>query len=177
MDRHHDEARVLAIELRARRFGYAVLSGPNRLLDWGAKKCPKEPPPVAQSMIKKILPLVSLFAPTTVVLKNMGGARRNEMKPVVMAIQRELLKRSIEVILLKRSDVRQAFRPVGCRNKYAIASNIAVMFPELKWTVPKKRKAWQPEPHHAACFDAVSLALAHWSQCGVPVERRIVRES
>jgi hypothetical protein len=132
---------------------------------------------MATLMIKRIIPLVTLYAPTTVILKCMGGSRRDDMKPVVAAIKRELRTRGIEVHLLRRSDVRKAFYPAGCRNKYAIAAHIAEVFPELKWMVPKKRKAWQPEPHHAACFDAVSLALAHWSQQDMLPERRIIRES
>src|SRR5213080_1185925 len=35
MERHKDLARVLALDLHARSFGYVVVEGPSRLLDWG----------------------------------------------------------------------------------------------------------------------------------------------
>ena len=34
--RHSQTARILAIEARRSRFGYALFEGPKRLLDWGA---------------------------------------------------------------------------------------------------------------------------------------------
>lgn len=67
--------------------------------------------------------------------------------------------------MLKRTEVRQAFRQLGSRNKYQIAATIAETFPELRPKLSPQRKPYQPERYNAVIFDAVALALAHRSHC------------
>ena len=164
------EPRILAIELRSRRFGFAVLEGPARLVDSGMKWChavgAKDSPTAVQ---KKMRSMLTLFVPSAVIVKQVSGARgaaRLRNKEVMDVIQREAEAHLLELILLKRTHIRRAFRQSGKRSKDEIAALIAGHFPELAWRLPPRRKNWQPEHHNMIIFDAVSLGLAYLAQCG-----------
>jgi Holliday junction resolvasome RuvABC endonuclease subunit len=152
---------ILALEIRLRRVGFAVLEGPDHLLDWGILRWGADVDPVLAT-IQRISPLLALYSPSFVVLKSLNLARKARLRMrAIDAVMRELTSRSIEVRMLKRADVRLAFRQSGSRNKYQIATSIAERFPELKRKLPTKRKAYQPERYNAVIFDAVALALTH----------------
>jgi Holliday junction resolvasome RuvABC endonuclease subunit len=159
--------RILALDIRLRKVGFAVLEGPDHLLDWGILRWRAEVDPVLATM-HRISPLLALYSPSFVVLKRLNRVRKaRRRKRVIDAVMRELTFRSIEVRMVKRADVRHAFRQSGSRNKYQIAASIAERFPELRRKLPPKRKAYQPERYNAVIFDAVALAVTHRSQCEV----------
>ena len=159
------KARTLAIEVRLRRVGFAVFEGPNRLLEWGIRRWGSDADPV-MSVVDRTAPLLALYSPSVVVLKDLGRTNGTDRRNVIMAVKRKLVKNSSEVHMVKRAEVRKAFHQSGNRNKYQIASAIAEMYPDLKGKVPQKRKTWQPERYNAVLFDAIALALAHRSECG-----------
>jgi hypothetical protein len=118
---------------------------------------------------KKIVPLLNIFAPSVVVVKRVSGLRgvaRRRNKEIMDALEREAQERSLEFVVLKRSDIRRAFLRSGKRSKYAIASLITELFPELSWKLPLGRKNWEPEHHNMTIFDALSGGLAYLAQCG-----------
>lgn len=156
--------RTLALEIRLRRVGFAVFEGSDRLLDWGIRRWDADACP-AVSVTNRVAPLLVLYSPAVVILKDLGHTNRSKRRTVIMAVKRKIGKLSIDVHMVRRDDVRQAFRQSGSENKYQIASTIAAMFPGLKRKLPQKRKPWQPERYNAVLFDAIALALAHQSEC------------
>ncbi|HET6844943.1 MAG TPA: hypothetical protein VFK06_25150 [Candidatus Angelobacter sp.] len=160
----------MAIDLRSQRFGFAVLEGPTRLLDSGMKRChavgAKDS---ATAVRKKMVSLITLFAPSVIVVKQVSGAHgptRLRNDEVVDAIKHVAKAHALELIFLKRSHICRVFRQSGKKCKVGIAALIAGYFPELAWRVPPKRKNWQPEHHNIIIFDAVSLGLAYFAQAG-----------
>jgi len=158
-------ARTLALEIRLRRVGFAVFEGQSRLLDWGIRRWRADADPV-EATIRRMNPLLSLYAPSVVVLKRLNNSQKaKQRKRVILLVKRRLVSRSIRTHMLGRAEVCQAFRQSGGRNKYEIAAAIAGTFPELRRKLPPQRKAYQPERYNALIFDAVALALAHESGC------------
>jgi Holliday junction resolvasome RuvABC endonuclease subunit len=162
--------RILALEIRLRRVGFAVLEGPDHLLDWGILRWRAEVDPVLATM-QRISPLLAFYSPSVVVLKQLNSSRKaRRVKRVITAVRHRVATRAIEVHNVKRADVRQAFRQSGNRNKYQIAAAIAEALPELRRKLPPRRKSYQPERYNAVIFDAVALALAHRLHCKFCVE-------
>jgi Holliday junction resolvasome RuvABC endonuclease subunit len=156
----------MALEIRLRRVGFAVFEGPNRLLDWGIRRWVRGVDPVLAT-VRRISPLLTLYAPSVVVLKRLNSSRKaRQRKRVITAVGLQLMPHSVEVHMIKRAEVRLAFRLSGSHNKYQIAATIAEVFPELRRKLPPKRKAYQPERYNAIIFDAIALAMAHQSCCG-----------
>jgi hypothetical protein len=56
--------------------------------------------------------------------------------------------------------VRPHYAERGAKNKDEIARMIAKRFPELRSSLPPRRKPWMPEDERMATFDAAALALA-----------------
>src|SRR5262249_32581423 len=117
--------------------------------------------------VRRIDPLLSLYAPSVVVLKHLNGALSvQQRKRVISAVRRQLARHPVEVHMIKRSELRLAFLESGNQNKYQIAATVANSFPELRCKLPPKRKPYQPERYNAVVFDAVALGLAHQLHCG-----------
>jgi hypothetical protein len=169
------QPRILAIDLRAQLLGFAVLEGPELLLDWGRKPFrSRRLPDDSTAVCKKVSALITFFAPLVLVLKYTSGRNdRDSLKNRVLvdAIKREAEMQSVELVLLTRKDVHTAFREFGMANKYEIARSISGIFPELAWKLPPNRKTWQPEHHNMAIFDAISLGLAYAARFDKGVER------
>lgn len=159
------EPRILAIDLRSQQFGFVVLEGPGKLLDFGRKVCPALGTETSAHMLKKrLIVLLTFFAPSVIVVKHTSG--RGDLSPLnrkraFEIIAQEAAHRSIDVVALKRKDIRLVFQKSGHASKNKIAAVIAEIFPELSWKLPAHRKNWQPEHHNMTIFDAVSLALAY----------------
>lgn len=160
------ESRILAIDLRARFFGFAVFEGAGALLDWG-RKAFRNGNPQDDAMIvrKRIAFLLTFFAPSILVLKCSGGRTDGEPskgRKTIEVIRRQTEIQSVELVFLTRKDIQRAFLERGKSSKYRIACLIAEIFPELAWKLPPKRKNWQPEHHNMTIFDAVSLGLTYF---------------
>src|SRR5579864_8519923 len=96
------EPRILAIDLRSQRFGFAVLRGPRQLLDSGMKMLHVvDAKDGATAVRKRLVPLLTLFAPSVIVVKRVSGHRRVSRlrnKQIVEAIKREAQERSLELV-------------------------------------------------------------------------------
>jgi hypothetical protein len=81
--------RILAIDVRPRRFGYVVLESPIRLVDWGTGKYAPDP-----SGMTRIAWLLRLLQPSAVVLREISvGSRRDGAtnRKRIRAIQAEAM--------------------------------------------------------------------------------------
>lgn len=161
--------RIIAIDLRSSRFGFAVFEGPENLLDWGVKSfrqgvnAARIPPNV------KLGELMDEFSPKAIVLlkRDKETTNRASMRE---ELQREAEKRRIDVRFLLARKVKSTF-PGSNRNKHAMAAAIAERLPELASRRPGPRKIWKPDDYRLRIFDAVCLALAYFARYTEPSQQ------
>ena len=150
--------RVLALDPCPRGFGYAVLEGPDRLIDWGVRGARENK---NARCLKEINRLIEQYRPDVLVVENYEGAgsRRCTRVQELIADARELaVRQKLRVRALSRAQVRHAFAPA--RTKHQIANATANRFLELGPHVPPYRKCWMSEDYRMSVFDAVGLGLA-----------------
>lgn len=151
---------ILALEIRPRRFGYAVLHA-GTLIDWGGRGFPAGKSGVAKA-VRRVVSLVSYYAPGAVVTRRTRRVNQASAKAAAQVAQRiraRLRREGVTLVSLRRENVREAFATHGYRNKDAVAALIASRFGQLRAAVPHPRKKWEPERHVLAVFDAVATAM------------------
>jgi len=153
--------RVLAIAPSSRGFGFAVLEGPETLVDWGVKSMKGDK---SIRSLEKVEELLALFRPGVIVLEDHSAkdsrraARIRKLSKGIIALAR---RRNVTIALLLRQQVRQVFFADGQGTKYALAEILAARFPdELGFRLPPKRRPWMSEDYRMDIFDSVALALA-----------------
>ena len=159
----HGSPRALALELRPRRFGFAVFEGPSQLLDWGA--CTYGRPRDSQSITAatRIAPLIDTYTPSVAIVRKrtkLSSDVAKAMVAVTLRIEGELKRHEVRLQSVDADEVRYFFGQYGCKTKHDIASVLADWFEELAWKLPPKRKPWQSERHSTALFDAVAVGVA-----------------
>jgi len=161
--------RILAIEARRSRFGYALFEGPNRLLDWGASTVPADLTGRAakDAARKRIALALRRCHPVAAVVRRprrVKTGRGATPGPILRTIAREAAALPIPVHSLSRGEVREAFQLLRGRTKEEIAEALVGIFPELVTRLPPKRKKWQPEYRGMIVFDAVAVGFAYWQR-------------
>jgi Holliday junction resolvasome RuvABC endonuclease subunit len=164
---------VLAIDPSTRGFGFAILEGPNRLIDWGVKETKIDKQRKSLNLIED---LIERYQPSVIVVEDYAGKgsrRCRRIERLINDISKLASKRKIRVRSFSRIKVKQAFSECGASNKQEIATAIASRFPELAPRLPRFRKPWMSEDYRMSIFDAVALALAFFilqrengKQCG-----------
>ena len=156
---------ILAIDLRHRRFGYAVFEGHRHLRDSGLRVYRAVGEAEAAMASKRLAVLLKSFSPSTIVVKRERWNRAqtsSHISSLVEVMARAASAHSIPIRLIGDDDVRKTFRNLGCETREEIAAALARIFPELVWRLPPKRRPWQSEHPRMAMFDAIALGLAYW---------------
>src|SRR5205823_10365620 len=118
------DIRVLAIDPSTRGFGFAVLEGPNRLIDWGVKETKTDK---NRMTLKLTTDLIELYQPSVIVVEDYeekGSRRCRRVRELIEDISKLAAKRKIKVKSFSRAKVKQTFSESGAVNKYEIASAI-----------------------------------------------------
>lgn len=163
--------RILALDIRRRRVGYAIFEAPLRFLDWGVISFRSCSPETA-----RIRSLLQLLRPSVVVLCRISlkGRRNNsQTKALLRAVQTEVCRSSVPITYVNERLARNFFREYGAHHKQAVAVLLAKAFPEFAGKLPPPRKAWQAEARRMSIFDAAALALAYFS---LEIDSSAVRE-
>ena len=116
---------VLAIDPSTRGFGFGVLEGPNRLIDWGVKETKTDK---KKKSLKLINDLIDRYEPKVIVIEDYegkGSRRCRRVRELIEDISKLAAKRKIKVKSFSRLKVKQVFSESGAVNKYEIASAIA----------------------------------------------------
>jgi Holliday junction resolvasome RuvABC endonuclease subunit len=153
------DIRVLAIDPSTRGFGYAVLEGPNRLIDWGVKETKTDK---NRRSLKLIEDLIDQYQPGVIVVEDyMGkGSRRcRRIQGLINDISKLASKKEVKVRSFSRAKIKQAFFESGASTKHEIAMAIANRFPELTPRLPRFRKPWMSEDYRMSIFDAVTFGV------------------
>jgi Holliday junction resolvasome RuvABC endonuclease subunit len=153
------DTRVLSVDPSTRGFGFAILEGPNHLIDWGVRETKTDK---NTRTLKLIAELIERYEPSAVVLEDYegkGSRRCLRVGALINDISKLASKSKIKVRSISRLKVKQAFAESGVRNKYMVAAAIAKRFPELAPRLSRFRKPWMSEDYRMSIFDAVALAL------------------
>ena len=165
--------RVLAVDVRASRMGFAVFETPCRLLDWGVRVLHGEYPhssPVAR--------LLRAYKPSVLAVRKIkaGGWRDTPGGRTQLRELRSQARRfSTLVTAVSETALKKFFLQYGKSKKYEIASLVATSFPEIAWKLPPRRKFWNPEDWRMTIFDAAALGLVFLdSQAGTAAVRQLL---
>lgn len=175
--RANRDIRILAIDPSTRGFGFAVLEGPNQLVDWGVKETKTDK---NRRSLTLIVDLIEQYDPAAIVVEDYAGKgsrRCRRAAELIDGISRLALNRKVKVKRFSRAEVKQAFAESGAVNKYEIAQTIAKRFPELAPRLPRFRKPWMSEDYRMSIFDAVGLGLAFFQRRTLHEVRSVWTES
>jgi hypothetical protein len=173
MDLRIYDPRILAIDIRNRRSGFAIFEGPRSLLDFGTIVLPSV---LGESDKGRFSDLLRISLPSIIVVRkdrweNMISAPNNRRTIDVLTHRSEV--RAIQIRTLESEAANATFRNLGCETKAEISAALARIFPELVWQLPPTRKVWQSEHPRQTVFDAIALGLAYWQhETNIPSDSR-----
>jgi hypothetical protein len=155
-------ARLLAIALSTRGFGFVVMEGQNTIIECGGRVATGEDKN-AQS-IAKADKLLNFYEPDVLVLQDVeakGSHRAPRIKMLNRQIKAVAKKRKIRVKLISGKQLRTLLLGNPKGTKHEMAEALARQFPdELVSRLPPKRKPWKSEDARMDVFDAAALAVA-----------------
>jgi hypothetical protein len=155
--------RFIALEIRASRFGFAVLERPDRLLDWGVRTFGEQVRDLESTVSDRINTLLEFYDPVAVVIrkrKDNALVRADRSRAILGAIRRETKRTSVAVHVLTSRRVRDHLASSGQMTKHDIAKSLAERFEELSFKLPNRRKAYQSEAPAMLVFDALATGIA-----------------
>ncbi len=157
--RKENARRVLAIDPFSRGVGFAVLEGPEHLIDWGIRTTGRADNAKSARVIDK---LIDRFRPDVLVLEDWdsaGSRRCGRVQTLLGRIATEQGRR-ILVRLVTRHEIHAIGPLPRTSTKHERARFLTERFPELQPFLPPLRKIWMPEDDRMAIFDALSFAVA-----------------
>lgn len=146
--------RLLAIDLTAKGFGFALLDKRLGLLDWGFCSLSAKDD---VTFIARVSARIDKGRPTALVLENFTPIRGRET-----AVRRQGLvitlaeERKIGLCQVSQKIAKDILGP---GTKTITARNLAERFPELRHRMPRERTRWSTEDERMHIFDALSLAV------------------
>lgn len=149
--------RFLAVDVRPRRYGFALFEHPSRLLDSGAARFQ-----AANQSAVRIGSLMSGFHPKFLVLRKLAKHSKRDTTgraQVMKAVSQEARRRGIHTHFISERILKITFQKKGAGTKHGTASYLALMFPDLGWKMPRRRKPWNAEHPRMVMFDAVALGV------------------
>jgi len=155
-----DRQRILALNIHPRRFGFVVLEGPTRALDWGARSTRGKTGATRVLLGAKVVKLIVEYAPGLIVLTQPNTA---ESKRSVDKIMKHIRTHNLRTRMLSSKAVKRVFAGRN-DNKDRIASAVAAQFPELLSILPPKRRPWQSEDYRMTIFDAAAVGIAYFAE-------------
>src|SRR6266581_8210567 len=156
--------RVLAVDPYDQGLGFAVLEGPEELIDWGLKHAENRSGARYMEFLAK---LVRRYEPDILITEDgarQGSSRHLRSRLTLRRIVQFARRRRLRIRTYSRTTVEDVFKLTGARNKHHIATAIADWFPELAARLPKPQKPWTGENRTMNVFDAVSFALTFFHQ-------------
>ena len=162
--------RILAVDLRSTRVGFAVVETPIQLVDWGKRAL------TADSCSALLLWLLQKYGISLMVVRKIQfDSPRNtaRVRTGLRVIRKIARARSIELTAMSKNDFNRVFQQPERRTKFEIARLMTVIFPELAQLLPRSRRCYEPENRRMSVFDAVALAVVHLA---IQVENDLVRQ-
>jgi hypothetical protein len=156
-------SRVIALEIRASRFGFAVLEGSDRLLDWGVRFFGEQMGEIESTVSDRISTLLRFYNPIAIVVREReysSAAQSKRIRRIIAVIKLAAKRSSARLHVVTAAHVRDRLALDGRITKYDIAKNLAERFEELSFKLPNRRKAYQSEAPAMLVFDALAIGIA-----------------
>lgn len=157
--RRPETHRILAIDPTSRGFGFVVIEGPTRLVDWGVKSLRRNKD---EATLLAVADLFQLYRPVVLVVEDCAdprSRRRKRARGILRDVRALAATRGVTSRIISIPQVRAVFAKAGAKTKHEIAGVIAARFPELARHRPRRRKPWMSEDERMAMFDAAALAM------------------
>jgi hypothetical protein len=149
--------RILSVDPSRTGFGFVILEGGQRLVDWGVARLWSTSD---QEFVARLETLTDRYGPALLVVEDLSESRRRgRAARRIELVKTYAASRGIRVVAVTRRIVRSVFAEAGT-TKHEIAVALAVEFPELAGRVPPQRKLWMSEDERMSLFDALSFAVA-----------------
>lgn len=155
--------RILSIDPTSRGFGFAMLEGPDQLIDWGLRQARRNKNAGCLKLVKE---LIERYRPDVLAVEDCTRKvcrRCARVRKLIERIGKVGARRRVPVRKFSRLQVRRAFSQSAALTKDEIARSVAKHFPELARSLPPTRKPWLSEDERLAIFDAVAFALTLYS--------------
>jgi RNase H-fold protein (predicted Holliday junction resolvase) len=151
--------RILGLDVRSRRIGYAAFEPPARLVDFGVTRFKSE-----EAAAIRLASLLLTVQPGALILRKISSTSSRNC-PGTLAIQR-LIRRlarrsSIRVAFVSERRLRACFNAEGVSTRYQVASFLSQKYPELAWKLPRPRKPWETEYRNMSIFDAAAIGMTY----------------
>jgi hypothetical protein len=157
--------RLLALEVRTGRLGFAVFEGSTSLLDWGVRTFEKGKRTFEPSVRDRLRVLFAFYSPVEIVLRAHTyhlKSHRKAYAAILKATRSEARNHSIKVSVLSARQIRASFAKRGEIFKHEIALTIVRQFPELSWKLPQRRRVYQSERAVMLVFDAAANGITYF---------------
>jgi hypothetical protein len=152
--RKTQQTRILALDIHPRSFGYVVMEGPDKLLDWGVRRSYRKTRNHPEVLVEgRLRPLLKIWKPGAVVTR-IGDRRNKDVQPLF----RHMKKEAGATSFLPITGTRGFYLGLG---KYQRAVEMAMRFPEIGWKLPPKRKLGDSEHYSMSMFEALAIAVAY----------------
>ena len=161
MTTQSSEKRVLAFDVRPRRFGFVAFEGPERLLDWGIRSFFSGANAPKTSAEQKIAVLLDDFSPSFVIVRE--RKRHTDKMHLLETIRKQAANRRIPLRFISQKAIVKAFGGTE-KNRHEVASALAQQFGILMSKLPPRRKFWQTEEHRMSIFDAAAAGVAYFAR-------------
>jgi len=159
----HVDGRTIALEIRSRKFGFAVFEGSDKLLDWGVRSFGEDVEGFESTLSDRIRTLLAFYGPAALVIRDRelnSTANGRRVRLIIRTIKLIMKSRATRFYALTVKQVQDRFARGGSTTKHDIAKSLAERFEELSFKLPNKRKAYQSEAPAMLVFDAVATAIA-----------------
>jgi len=154
-------SRVLAVVPSTRGFGFAVLEGRDKLVDWGVKTVKQDK---NAGCVAKLEKLIDESRPAFLALEDYSkkAARRSSrIKAFGEQMAAAASSMGVKIKRYGRKRVGSILFGDERTTKHARAQMLAGRFAEeLESRLPGERRPWMSEAYQMGIFDAVALALA-----------------
>lgn len=150
--------RVLALEFVSTICAFAVLEGPERLVEWGSRGLTGE----VSDFLPKLAREVLRYRPDVIVIEDAGLSRKGARVINHLAwVEQWADDHRHQWSSVRREALGEWSAHLGA-NKETRAEALAQLFPELEALVPPPRKIWQAEAKRLSIFVAIERGLCYY---------------
>jgi hypothetical protein len=150
------KARIIALQLISRGFGYAVMEGNKQIIDWGVVELhAKYTTEKALAALKNL----DRYHPDVIVVPAISeiSDKRTRVRKFLKEV---CILGSPRVSQISNLALSRAFRE--CTNKYDRARRICSVFPFLSRFLPRQRLNYMSEDYRMPLFDAIARGMAYY---------------
>lgn len=167
MKKYFHDLRVLSIAPNPKGFGFAVIEGRDRLVDWGVARVWAR---ARIEFVARVDASITRYRPALIVLPEIPSEpHRARTARRLEALHTHARAIGMPVVIATRDDVRATFPTT----RQARAVKLAEHFPELMAWLPRERRPWMTEDERMYIFDAIALTV---SACRLSSCEEVVRE-